>query len=86
MGAAILCATACVRTGAGLTTVHVPKGQSLPLNAVIPEVMTKEYSFNKEDRFPLLSNYTSVAIGPVWALMKMQKRSCCILIEETKVP
>jgi hydroxyethylthiazole kinase-like uncharacterized protein yjeF len=86
MGAAILCTAACTRTGAGLTTVHVPKGQTLPLNASIPEVMTKEYAQNKDDRYPSLSNYTSVAIGPGMGTDENAKKNLLHLLKETKIP
>lgn len=86
MGAAILCATACARTGAGLTTVHVPKGQSLPLNTSIPEVMTQEYAFNKEDRFPSLSKYTALAIGPGMGTDENAKKILLHLLKESRVP
>lgn len=39
VGAAILAASACVRSGAGLTTVHLPEALHAALHAAVPEVM-----------------------------------------------
>jgi NAD(P)H-hydrate epimerase len=63
MGAALLCAKACARTGAGLTTVILPKGTAAVMNAVVPEVMTKEHS-PKKIIFPTLEKFSAFAFGP----------------------
>jgi hydroxyethylthiazole kinase-like uncharacterized protein yjeF len=62
MGAAILCATACLYAGAGLTTASIPTAGLTALNTALPEVMYL-------DRAALLAmdkldKYTAVAIGP----------------------
>src|SRR5262249_38618703 len=63
MGAAIMCARACARTGAGLTTAHVPNSQSPSLNISVPEVMTEEYSDRNSAAFDL-KKYSAFAFGP----------------------
>jgi len=63
MGAAIMCARACARTGAGLTTAHIPQNQSSLLNIAVPEVMTEEYS-NSHALDLDLSKFSSFAFGP----------------------
>ncbi|MBA2422744.1 MAG: NAD(P)H-hydrate dehydratase [Chitinophagales bacterium] len=64
MGAAIMCTLACVRTGAGLITVHIPEGYTAVFNITVPEAMTEEYlgdeSLNSKD----LSKYNAFAFGP----------------------
>jgi NAD(P)H-hydrate epimerase len=39
MGAAVLCAKACLRSGAGLTTCHIPKCGYEIMQAAVPEAM-----------------------------------------------
>jgi NAD(P)H-hydrate epimerase len=39
MGAALLAAKACLRSGPGLVTVHVPQGQEALVHGVVPEAM-----------------------------------------------
>ncbi len=62
MGAALLCADACLHSGAGLTTACIPEKGMLALNAYAPEVMTLS-------RLELESEvnskkFNSIAIGP----------------------
>jgi NAD(P)H-hydrate epimerase len=63
MGACILSVKACVRSGAGLTTVFIPKGYSHVLNVSVPESMTKEYGETKTLNVDL-SKYNAFALGP----------------------
>src|ERR1700744_6240517 len=39
MGAALLCASACVQAGAGLTTACIPESGLIALNSYMPELM-----------------------------------------------
>jgi len=60
LGAALICTEACVKTGAGLSTVMLPKHGLNTLNTRIPEAMyvpqdTKDIDFGK---------YNVIAIGP----------------------
>ncbi len=64
MGAAIMCASACVRSGAGLTTVHIPEGNSAVINISVPEVMTEEYLNDESLKSSDLSRYNAFALGP----------------------
>ena len=66
MGAAVLCARACLRSGAGLTTCHIPKCGYEIMQASVPEAMVMT-DFNssfitkfEED----ISKFSSVGIGP----------------------
>jgi hydroxyethylthiazole kinase-like uncharacterized protein yjeF len=59
MGAAIICAKACLRTGAGLVTVNIPKKERAAFFASLPEAMT---AFRKEEKD--WGDYNSFAIGP----------------------
>lgn len=65
VGAAQLCAKACLRSGAGLVTVYTPRiGYSI-LQTTVPEAMTltdpEEYQISE---IPDLEKYKAVAVGP----------------------
>jgi NAD(P)H-hydrate epimerase len=63
MGAALLCASACVYGGSGLTTACVPQSGLLSLNAYMPEVMA---IVREGERLPEINygNFNALAIGP----------------------
>ncbi|MGF1922928.1 MAG: NAD(P)H-hydrate dehydratase [Bacteroidia bacterium] len=62
MGAALLSARACLRIGAGLTTLCLPENGRYAINTSLPEVMT----LRKDDRIAedVLKKITAIAIGP----------------------
>ena len=62
MGAALLSARACLRSGAGLTTVCLPKSGLVALNATMPEVMA--IPRNETDKNLDFGKFTAAAIGP----------------------
>ena len=60
MGAAILCAGACLYTGAGMTTACIPQSGYGAMNTRLPEVMTVEH----EEALQRWERWTAVGIGP----------------------
>lgn len=60
MGAAVIAATAALRTGVGLLTVSVPSDERLVLQCAVPEAMLimREYEHYTSDKF------SSIGIGP----------------------
>lgn len=62
MGAALLCAEACLNTGAGLTTACIPRNGLNALNTRCPEVM----AVLREEEFAEIEwgKYASIAVGP----------------------
>lgn len=64
MGAALLCADACLHSGAGLTTACIPSEGLNALNARSPEVMAllRKTGGNEEQRYDL-EKYQAIAIG-----------------------
>lgn len=62
MGAALLCADACLHSGAGLTTACIPEKGMPALNAYAPEVMT----ISREELESEVNSckFNSIAIGP----------------------
>lgn len=66
MGCAILAARACMRSGVGLLTVHVPEKGLNPLQCAVPEAMT---SIDYDGMLfanvpPNLTKYNALAVGP----------------------
>jgi len=63
MGAALLCASACLFAGAGLTTAFIPQSGLVALNSSQPEIMAV---IRDENKLPEIAwdKYTAVAIGP----------------------
>ena len=65
MGASVLCAKACLRTGAGLLTMHVPKCGYDIIQTSIPEAMASvDNEMNIITGYPNLDNFDAVAVGP----------------------
>lgn len=65
MGAAVLCSKACLKSGAGLVTAHIPKNGNDILQISVPEVMTisdrsLDFVSDKID----ISSYQTIGIGP----------------------
>lgn len=64
-GAAVLAAKACLRTGAGLLTAHVPQSGAGIMQTAIPEAMLDIPSDNNPFlNFDELKNYDAVGVGP----------------------
>ncbi len=65
MGAALLAGRACLRTGAGLLTVHIPQRGETILQTAFPEAMV---SLDKHTDYftslPDLSPYQAIGVGP----------------------
>ena len=68
MGAAVLAARACLRSGVGLLTVHVPHNGVDIMQTAVPEAMVSIDSDNthwtKQFRPDDLSRYDAIAVGP----------------------
>lgn len=65
MGAALLSARACLRSGAGLLTVHIPGRGEMPFQSALPEAMLS-FDPNKEffTLLPDINEYSAIGIGP----------------------
>ena len=87
MGAAILCAKGCLRSGAGLVTIHTPGCGLDILQISIPESMCSvdphEYHFTT---LPDLSPYDSVGIGPGLGQAKETKEALAHLLNTSTIP
>ena len=81
MGAAIIAAKACLRSGAGLLTVVIPKEERNALFSTIPEAMLH---FRAEPiDFP---KYNSLAIGPGLAQDETANKLLQSVLSEVKYP
>lgn len=65
MGAAVLCAKACLKSGAGLVTSHIPESGNVILQISVPEVMTiPDSSLDHISDILDVSVYHTIGIGP----------------------
>ncbi len=70
IGAAILAANACLRSGVGLLTVQVPRCGYVPLQTAVPEAMCRPdvderiLTGPSEVDGPALTDYTAIGVGP----------------------
>jgi NAD(P)H-hydrate epimerase len=87
MGAAVLSAKACLRAGAGLVTMRVPRSGVTILQTAVPEAML---SIDRdEDQFselPDLAAYSAISIGPGIGTSMQTSSALKFLIQETKIP
>ncbi|MFC2151169.1 NAD(P)H-hydrate dehydratase [Bacteroidota bacterium] len=87
MGAAILGAKACLRTGSGLVTVHVPKIGYEIMQTAIPEAMISiDWSDIIFTNVPNAENYTSIGVGPGIGTKHNTKKALSNLIEIISIP
>lgn len=65
MGAAVIAAKACLRSGAGLLTVHVPEKGVDVMQSSIPEAMVSaDINTNVISELPILDKISAIGIGP----------------------
>jgi len=87
MGAAVLAARACLRSGAGLVTVRVPKSGISILQSAVPEAMLSvDFSDDIFSEVPNLTPYTSIAIGPGIGQSDITARALKHLIQTAGIP
>lgn len=81
MGAAIIAAKACMKSGAGLVTVTIPRKERLAFFASLPEVMIE---FREEEKN--WNAYNSFAIGPGIGTDKSAENLLKYLVTTIKTP
>jgi len=82
MGAAIIAARACLRTGCGLLTVNVPQDEQLVLQTTIPEAMLVIRE-KDEDNF---IKFSAAGIGPGIGITKETTQLLLYLFSEFNKP
>lgn len=87
MGAALLAGEACLRAGAGLTTLHVPRFGYNIIQTALPEVLL---SLDQSDilfsQAPRLEAFTAIGIGPGLGKKPNTARGLKMLLEEAGEP
>jgi ADP-dependent NAD(P)H-hydrate dehydratase / NAD(P)H-hydrate epimerase len=64
-GAALLCAQAAMRAGAGIVTLHVPHGIQHTINVCLPEVLVSADPHPDHcTTWPMMKDYAAICIGP----------------------
>jgi hydroxyethylthiazole kinase-like uncharacterized protein yjeF len=87
IGAAVLAARSCLRTGAGLCRTYVPKCGYEILQTAIPENMVlTDPDFDSITEIPDLKPYTSIAVGPGLGEKEGTKKALTKLLNSTKLP
>ena len=65
MGASVLAAKACLRTGVGLVTVHVPQGENVIMQTSVPEAMVSlDAHLEVISKIPELNVFSAIGVGP----------------------
>lgn len=81
MGAALMCSKACLRSGAGLVTLDVPKAFLNAVHAYCPELMCK---IREEDDY--FSGFTTLGIGPGMGTDQVAKDLLMSALKQAKKP
>jgi hydroxyethylthiazole kinase-like uncharacterized protein yjeF len=81
MGAAVLAARACLRTGAGLLTVNVPQAERFIIQTVIPEAMLQW-----REEYNDYSAFTTIGIGPALGITSPEHELLSAVLRAFKKP
>jgi NAD(P)H-hydrate epimerase len=87
MGAALMAGEACLRSGTGLVTVHVPRFGYHIIQTALPEALV---SLDQSDilfsEAPSLKAFTAIGIGPGLGCKPNSAKGLKMLLEGAKVP
>ena len=87
IGAAILSTLACLRTGAGLVTIQVPKCGYIPLQTAVPEAMViEDNSETNITEIHSLKKQNAIGIGPGIGTNSQTIRAFKLFLKETDFP
>ncbi|MCF8303390.1 MAG: NAD(P)H-hydrate dehydratase, partial [Bacteroidales bacterium] len=86
-GAAVLAAKACLRTGPGLLTTHIPKAGYPIIQTAVPEAMTvidsSEHIFSETGD---IAPFNAIGVGPAIGMEKQTQNALKLLIQNSSVP
>ncbi len=82
MGAAVIVAKACLRSGCGLLTVNIPKAERFILQTSVPESMLAFRENAKNN----LHKFSAVGIGPGIGILKESEQILLHLFKKIKIP
>ncbi len=87
IGAAILASKACLRSGVGLLTSHIPFIGNFILQTAVPEAMLSLDRFeNYISEVPELAPYNAIGIGPGLGTEEQSQNALKVLIQNANVP
>ena len=86
-GASVLAARAALRSGVGLLTLYIPRGNNEILQRAVPEAMTiLDACKTHISQAPLCDRYTAVAVGPGLGQNAETEKALLALIDNCRVP
>jgi ADP-dependent NAD(P)H-hydrate dehydratase / NAD(P)H-hydrate epimerase len=84
MGAAVLAASAGLKSGAGLITAHIPGKGNTIMQTAVPAAMVNIDSHKKVfSELPYLSGYSAIAVGPGIGTHERTQSALKLLIQDT---
>lgn len=87
MGAAVLASKACLKSGVGLLTTHIPKVGYDIMQTAIPEAMISfSGSENEITTFPEYENYSAIGIGPGIGVSRIIQNELKKFLQNCKLP
>jgi NAD(P)H-hydrate epimerase len=87
IGAALLAAKGCLRSGAGLLSVHVPAGMDLLVHGSLPEAMvSSDPGTDALSSLPKFEKCSAIGIGPGIGTADATARLLKLLIQEAPAP
>ncbi|HEY3388439.1 MAG TPA: NAD(P)H-hydrate dehydratase, partial [Prolixibacteraceae bacterium] len=87
MGAAVLAAKGCLRSGVGLLTIHIPKSGNQIVQISVPEAMVSmDESENLISHIPISKNFKAIGIGPGIGKGGETAKTLRFLIKNTNAP
>jgi NAD(P)H-hydrate epimerase len=87
MGAAVLAAKACLRSGPGLVTLRIPRSGVTILQSAVPEAMADiDPSADHFSEVPGIDSYSSIAIGPGIGTSERTAMALKVLIQQARIP
>lgn len=87
IGAGVLCAKACLRSGAGLLTVYLPACGYTIMQSSIPEAMVlTDPSEEQLTRCPELKSFDVIGMGPGLGTAEVTRKAFKILLEQESRP
>ncbi|MCA9383351.1 NAD(P)H-hydrate dehydratase [Candidatus Dojkabacteria bacterium] len=87
IGSSILTAKSCLKSGAGLVTVHLPSLGYIPMQTSLPDVIvSSDHSQTNISKIPLDQKYNVICVGPGLGKEVETKRALLDTIKHAQVP
>ncbi len=87
IGAALLCSSACLQSGAGLVTAHIPRIGNNILQTGLPDAMiTLDNHENMITKIPIAENYSAIGIGSGIGIQSLTQQAFINLLSRYRKP